>query len=148
MQTFRWRFKTWANIKTFISAEYAKENKQNKLSTKHFKANAMQEQAEITEELIANLTEAHTRQMETLVKTTTEAMKEMMMLLKNNNTPTDKATVEEKKKRREEKKKKYNDTPVCKSCRKKHPSKAEDECWELKKNKASRPLTWKSTKST
>ena len=33
--------KTWANIKTFISAEYAMENKQNKLSAKHFKANAM-----------------------------------------------------------------------------------------------------------
>ena len=34
--------KTWANIKTFITAEYAKENKQNKLSAKHFKANAIQ----------------------------------------------------------------------------------------------------------
>ena len=32
--------KTWTNIKTFITAEYAKENKQNKLSAKHFKANA------------------------------------------------------------------------------------------------------------
>ena len=108
----------------------------------------MQEQAEITEELIANLTEAHTRQMETLVKTTTKAMKEMMMLLKNNNTPTNKATVEEKKKRREEMKKKYNDAPVCKNCGKKHPSKVEDECWELEKNKASRPSTWKLAKST
>jgi hypothetical protein len=141
--------KTWANIKTFITAEYAKENKQNKLSAKHFKANAIQEQAEITEEIIANLTEAHTRQMETLVKTTTEAMKEMMLLLKNNsNAPNHKTTDEEKKKRREDKKKKYNDAPVCKNCGKKHPSKAEDECWELEKNKASRPATWKSTKST
>ena len=33
--------KTWANIKTFISAEYAKENKQNKLTAKQFKANAI-----------------------------------------------------------------------------------------------------------
>ena len=141
--------KTWANIKTFITAEYAKENKQNKLSAKHFKANAIQEQAEITEEIIANLTEAHTRQMETLVKTTTEAMKEMMLLLKNNsNAPNDKATDEEKKKKREEKKKKYNNAPVCKNCGKKHPSKAEEECWELEKNKASRPASWKSTKST
>ena len=141
--------KTWANIKTFITAEYAKENKQNKLSAKHFKANAIQEQAEITEEIIANLTEAHTRQMETLVKTTTEAMKEMMLLLKNNsNAPNDKTTDEEKKKRREEKKKKYNDAPVCKNCGKKHPSKAENECWELEANKASRPANWKSMKST
>ena len=140
--------KTWANIKTFISAEYAKENKQNKLSAKHFKVNAMMEQAEATEELIASLTEAHTRQMEALVKSTTEAMKEMMLLLKDNKTPTPKATDEDKKKKRDDKRKKYNDAPVCKHCGKKHPSKAEDECWELEKNKDSRPATWKSTKST
>jgi hypothetical protein len=131
----------------FISAEYAKEDKQNKLSAKHFKVNAMQEQAETTEELIANLTKAHTRQMETLVKTTTEAMKVMMLLLKESKTPMNKATDEEKKKKRDEKKKKYNDAPVCKNCGKKHPSKAEDEFWELEKNKASRPPMWKSTKS-
>jgi len=108
----------------------------------------MVEQAEATEELIANLTEAHTRQMETLVKTTTEAMKEMMLLLKDSKTPATKATDEEKKRRRDEKRKKYNDAPVCKNCGKKHPSKAEDECWELEKNKDSRPSTWKSSKST
>jgi len=139
--------KTWANIKTFISTEYAKENKQNKLSAKHFKANAIQEQAEATEELINNLTEAHTRQMETLIKTTTEAMKEMMLLLKENKTPENKAT-EEKKKKRDKKKKKFKDAPVCKNCGKKHPSKTEDECWELEKNKDSRPSWWKSVKST
>jgi hypothetical protein len=32
--------KMWANIKTFISIEYAKENKQNKLTAKHFEVNA------------------------------------------------------------------------------------------------------------
>jgi hypothetical protein len=48
--------KTWANIKTFISAEYARENKQNKLTAKQFKANAMEEQAEATKELITTLT--------------------------------------------------------------------------------------------
>ncbi len=106
------------------------------------------EQAEATEELILNLTEAHTRQMETLVKTTTEAMTEMMLLLKENKTPTSKATDEEKKKKPDDKRKKYNDAPVCKNCRKKHPFKAEDECWELEKNKDSHPTTWKSTKST
>ena len=58
--------KMWANIKTFISTEYAKENTQNKLTAKQFKANAIDEQAEATEELIAVLTEAHTKQMETL----------------------------------------------------------------------------------
>jgi hypothetical protein len=75
--------KIWANIKTFISAEYARKIKQNKFTAKQFKANAMEEQVEATEELIATLTENHTSQMETLIKSTMDAMKEMMQLIKN-----------------------------------------------------------------
>ena len=140
--------KTWQNIKTFISAEHAKENKQNKLTAKNFKANLIEEQAEATEELIATLTEKHTQQMETLIKSTTDAMKEMMALIKNEKKEPGNQSKDEKKSKREDRRKKYNDAPVCKNCGKKHPSKAEDECWELDKNKASRPSTWKSTKST
>jgi hypothetical protein len=66
--------------------EYAKENKQNKLTAKQFSANAIQEQAEATKELIATLMEAHTRQMENIVRSTTEAMKEMMLLFKETKT--------------------------------------------------------------
>jgi hypothetical protein len=81
--------KTWANIKTFISAEYACNNKQNKLTAKQFKANAMEEQAEAMKELIATLTENHTHQMETLIESTMDVMKEMMQLIKNQaTTPT------------------------------------------------------------
>jgi hypothetical protein len=36
--------KTWTNIKTFISAEYARKNKQNKLTAKQFKADAKNKQ--------------------------------------------------------------------------------------------------------
>ena len=143
--------KTWANIKTFIATEYARENKQNKLTAKQFKANLIEEQAEATEELIATLTENHTCQMETLIKSTTDAMKEMMQLIKSNgSTPTNptNTTNEEKKKKREEKRKKYNEAPICTHCGKKHPSKKEEDCWELEKNKASRPANWKSSKST
>ena len=140
--------KTWQNIKTFISAEYAKENKQNKLTAKNFKANMIEEQAEATEELIAALTEKHTQQMETLIKSTTEAMKEMMALIKNEKKEPEKKSDEEKKKKREERKKRYNDAPICKNCGKKLPTKKEDECWELEKNKDSRPSNWTSTKST
>jgi hypothetical protein len=75
--------KTWTNIKSFIATEYSSENKQNKLTAKQYKANAMEEQAEATEELIANLTESHTRKTEILIKNTTEAMKEMMALVKS-----------------------------------------------------------------
>jgi hypothetical protein len=99
------------------------------------------------EELIATLTDAHTRQMENLVRSTTEAMKEMMLLLKENKNSKINVTKEEKNKKRQEKQKKYNAAPICKNCGRKHPSKAEDECWELEKNNDSCPSTWKPNKS-
>jgi hypothetical protein len=95
--------KTWSSIKTFISTEYARENKQNKLTVKQFSANAIQEQAEAMEELIATLIEAHTQQMENLVRSTTEAMKEMTQLLKQNKNSNINVTNEEKNKKRQEK---------------------------------------------
>ncbi len=93
---------TWPNIKFFISMEYARENRQNKSTAKQFSANAIQEQAEAMEELIAPLTEAHTRQMENLDRSTTEAMKEMMLLLKQK-TSNINVMNEEKNKKRQEK---------------------------------------------
>jgi hypothetical protein len=140
--------KTWQNITTFISAEYAKENKQNKLTAKNFKANMIKEQAEATETLIAALTKNNMRQIETLIKSTTEAIKEMMSLIKNNQKAPNSQPNNGRKKRQEERRKRYNYAPICKHCRRKHPAKLEDECWELEKNKDSRPSNWKSTKST
>jgi hypothetical protein len=142
--------KTWVNIKSFISTEYAKENKQNKLTAKQFKANSIKEQAEVTEELINALTENHTRQMETLIRSMTETMKEMMTLIKTDNKNPINANngTNEKKINQQESRKRFRDAPVCKHCSRKHPSKPEDECWELEKNKASCPANWKSSKST
>ena len=140
--------KTWQNIKTFISAEYAKENKQNKLTAKNFKANMIEEQAEASEELIAALTKNHTRQIETLIKSTTKAIKEMMSLIENDQKAPNSQPNNGRKKRQEERHKRYNNAPICKHCGRKHPAKPEDECWELKKNKDSRPSNWKSMKST
>jgi hypothetical protein len=141
--------KTWQNLKTSILAEYAKENKQNKLTAKNFKANMIKEQAEAMDELITALTEKHMQQMETLIKSTIDAMKEMMSLIKNEKKESKSQTSDKKKKKkREENHKKYNHAPVCKHCGKKHPSKAEDDCWELEKKKESHPSNWKSTKST
>jgi hypothetical protein len=76
--------KSWANIKTFISSEYTKENKQNKLTAKKLRVNIIDKQAKATEELIAALTKNHMRQMETLIKSTTSAMREMMSRIKSN----------------------------------------------------------------
>jgi hypothetical protein len=86
--------------------------------------------------------------METLSKSTTEAMKEMMSLIKIKQKAPNNQLNNEKKKRQEERRKRYNNAPFCKHCGKKHPAKTEDECWELEKNKDSRPSNWKSAKST
>ena len=75
-------------------------------------------------------------------------MKEMMQLLKEGKTTNSEAEKSQRQSKREERKKKLENTPACKHCGKKHPSKKEDECWELESNKASRPSNWKSTKST
>jgi hypothetical protein len=71
-------------IKTFISLEYAKENKQNKFTAKKFRANNIDERAKATEELIAALTKNHTCYIEILIKSTTNVMREMMSVIKNN----------------------------------------------------------------
>ncbi len=97
---------------------------------------------EATEELIATLTEKHTQQMETHIKRTTDAM----ALIKNEKKESSSQSKEEKKNKREERRKKFNNTPVCKHCGKKHPAKKEDECWELDKNKDSRPSNWKEVR--
>jgi len=144
--------KMWANIKMFISSEYAKENKQTKATAKQLKANLIEETAEATEELINNLTEAHTKQIEILMKANMEARKEMMTLVKkdNNNQNQDKGkrgkTKAEKKKTRKVHQKRYDKATICKHCGNKHPYKKEDECWALEANAASRPSNWKPNK--
>jgi len=137
--------RTWANIKVFMSAEYAKENKQSKQTAKQLKANAIEEQAEATEELIANLTEAHTRQKESLIKANMEAMKEMMSLIKDKTitptNPTNSTNKEKKKKKkREERQKKFLNAPVCKHCGKKHPFNRLTAIRVLARSKNSRPV--------
>jgi hypothetical protein len=118
--------RTWQKIKSFISAEYAKKNKQSKVTAKKLRANAVEEQADATEELIANLTEIHTRQIESVIRANTKAMKEKLSLVKAQaNMPTNPTNSmnNEKKRKREERQKKFLNTPVCKHCGKKHPSK-------------------------
>ncbi len=77
-------------------------------------------------------------------------MKEMMSLIKNDRKEPGykQQSDEEKKKKREAQQQRFNDAPVCKHCGKKHPTKKENECWELDENKASRPANWKLSKST
>jgi hypothetical protein len=68
----------------------------------------VEEHAEATEELIAQLTKAHTHQMETLIKASTEAMKEILNLVKVYNTQAKAPNSDsnDKKNNREDKRKK------------------------------------------
>jgi hypothetical protein len=107
-----------------MSAEYAKENKQSKLTAKQLRVNAVEEQADATEELIANLTETHTCQIESLIRANTKAMKEMLSLVKaqaNTQTNITNSTNNEKKRKKEERQKKFLHAPVCKHCWKEAP---------------------------
>jgi hypothetical protein len=100
---------------------------------KQFKANAMDEQTEAKEDA---LTENHTCQMEALIRSITEAMKEMMTLVKSDNkNPTNANNgTNEKKTKWQEKQNKYKDAPVCKHCNRKHTNQQESKCWDLKSN--------------
>jgi hypothetical protein len=89
--------------------------------------------------------------MEILIKSTTEAMKEMMALVKSENKPPTNNNGKSKgqrKKIRNEKRKICHNAPICKHFNKNHPAKKEEECWELDANEASHPLNRKSPKST
>jgi hypothetical protein len=83
----------------------------------------MEEQAEATEELIANLTESHMHQMEIIIKNTTKAMKEMMALVKSENKPSENKPLTNNndmpkggRNKRQERRKMYNNAPICKHC--------------------------------
>jgi hypothetical protein len=73
------RSKNMAEHQSFHLSSVHTKKKQNKLTAKNFKANVIEEQAKAIEELIATLTKNHTCQMETLIKSTTNAMKEFFV---------------------------------------------------------------------
>jgi hypothetical protein len=74
----------------------------------------------------------------------------MMILVKTDNKNPTSANngTNEKEINRQESQKRFRDAPICKHCNRKHPNKAEHECWELESNTSSRPTNWKSNKST
>jgi hypothetical protein len=86
--------------------------------------------------------------METLLKSTMEAMKVNLVKGYNTQAKTPNSDIKNKKKECKDKCNKFCNVPICKNCNKKHLSKPEDKCWELAKNATSHPASWKSKKST
>ena len=150
---------TWDNLKVLMCTEFAKVHRQDGTSaraTGHASAhNVMEEYAAATEELVENLTERHTKQLEALIKANNDNMAKLMELL-GKAAPTAAATVatsaKSKTERDAEKHKswieKCKKASKCKHCDKVHPNRTEAQCWELEENASKRPANWKSVKSS
>ena len=153
---------TWANLKTMMCTEYAKSHRQDAVSaraTGHASAhNVMEEYAAATEELIENLTDKHSKQIEALIKSNTEAMAQLMSALKSTpavaGAPAAAAAVasaSSKTAAQAEKHKawieKCKSATKCPHCNKMHPNRTHAQCWELEANAAKRPANWKSSKT-
>jgi hypothetical protein len=146
---------TYANLKVVMCAEFSKLNQQDAATarvTGHASVNnVMEEIAQATEELVAKLTEWHTKQVESLIKSNSEAIKKLTTAILAQKPaatgtaagkPTSKAAkavVWAEKKRT---------ATTCLHCNLKHPNPTHDQCWELPANAAKRPANWKSVKST
>jgi len=153
---------TYANLKVLMCAEYSKFNRQDATTaraTGHASAsNMVEEMAQATEELVAELTERHTKQVEALIKTNSEAIEKLTAaILSNNKAPAGTANsatrsdAEKKayqKKRKDAWEEKKKNTPTCPNCDRKHPGIKHELCWELAANADKRPADWKSAKST
>ena len=158
-------YKTWDNLKLMISNEYSKFHRQHTStakSTGYGSANALEEYVMITEELVANISEenekklqTHVQRLESLNKANTDMLKSIMSLLDKSggsNATAPATTVsgakQDRQQKRSEYKKRLETATPCTHCKKKHPNRADEKCWELDANAASRPAGWKSVKAT
>ena len=121
--------------------------------------NVVEEMAQAMEELVAELTKKHTKQIESLIKSNNDAMQKLTAAILANKPTNNAATTAAhptssgeaaakavaKKAAWEEKKKKAT---MCPHCDRVHPNRAHEQCWELPANAAKRPEGWTSVKST
>ncbi len=118
--------------------------------------NVVEELAEATKEIIANLTNKHAQQIEALVKSNNEILSKLTGAIlavapaavpagNSNSSATTLAAQAEKRCKLIEK---CKNAKNCKHCNKKHPNHTDDKCWELKANAATCPAGCTSSKST
>ncbi len=123
----------------------------------HASANSVAEEyAKATEELVAELTEKHAKQIEELSK----AMMQLTAAVnsRSNAVPTTSATTPAintgktaaQLTKAQKWAEKCKNATTCPHCSKIHPNRTHDQCWHLEKNAAKRPAGWmaSSAKST
>ena len=150
---------TYANLKVLMCTEFSKLHRQDSTTARasgHASVNnVVEEMAQATEELVAELTERHSKQVEALIKANSEAMEKLTLAILANkptatgttapNSATNTAAKAAKAAAWAEKKKQAT---TCPHCNKVHPNRTHDLCWELPANAAKRPANWTSAKST
>ncbi len=150
---------TWDNLKILMCTECTKAHRQEGVSaraTGYASAhNVMEEYAAATEELVENLTEHHTKQLEALIKANNDNMAKLMDVLskaKPTAIPAAATLGKTKAKCDAEKHKAWverrRNPTKCKHCNKFHSNRTKAQCWELKENAAKRLANWKSAKSS
>lgn len=83
-------FQTYANLKIVMCTEYTKLNRQDATTaraTGHASTNAVEEFAQATEELVAELTEKHAKQIEALIKANNDTMQQLTTTINSNKAP-------------------------------------------------------------
>ncbi len=113
--------------------------------------NVVEEMAQATEELVAELTKRHTKQVELLIKSNSEAIEKLTATILAQKpaaagTAAGKPTSKAAKAAAWAEKKRTATT--CPHCNLKHPNCTHDQCWVLPANAAMRPANWKYVKST
>ncbi len=128
-----------------MTTEYSQAHKQDSTSARvtGFASahNVVEELAEATEEIIANLTDKHSQCIKALVKSNNKILAKLTEAIASKvataaSTAAATATKDERRKKWTEK---CKNAKMCVNCNKKHPNCTDDKCWELKANAASRP---------
>ena len=116
---------TYDNLKIVMCTEFAKLNRQDATTARangHASANSVAEEyAKATEELVAELTEKHAKQIKELSKMMTNTGKTAAQLTKAQKWAE-----------------KCKNATTCPHCSKIHPNRTHDQCWHVEKNAAKR----------
>ncbi len=146
---------TYANLKVVMCVEFSKLNRQVSTTarvTGHTSAkNIMEEMAQATNELVAELIERHTQEIKSLIKSNNDAMEKLFPAINASNKPpvargTNGATSSRSKAAAWAEKKRTATT--CPHCNCIHPNCTHNQCRELPANAAKCPANWKSVRST
>ena len=135
-----------------MCTEFAKLNCQDATTARasgHASANSVAEEyAQATEELVAELTEKHAKQIEELskammqltaaVNSRSNAVSAMSAMTPATNTGKTAAQLTKAQKWAE----KCKNATTCPHCSKIHPNRMHDQCWHLEKNAAKCPAGW------